>query len=310
MRLVFMGNPQFAVPSLEKLLSSKHEVAAIVTSPDRPRGRGKKLCSPAVAEFARQNELNLIQQDDLKEPAFLEKISNLAVAIFVVVAFRILPVELFSIPPRGAINLHASLLPRFRGAAPIQWALIKGEKKTGLTTFLIEKKVDTGQVLLQQETDIMPEETADELSERLSVIGAELIVRTLDTIESGDYQPLAQDPALVSKAPKIKPEMGEIDWNKPAAEIVNLIHGLSSRPGAYTDFNGKRIKIFRARKITGEGSSNLPGEVIRADTNCGLIVKAGTDSVQIREIQMEGKRRLPCRDFVRGCPFEAGSRLG
>ncbi len=303
-----MGNPQFAVPTLEKLLSSKHEVAAVVTSPDRPQGRGKKLASPAVAEFSRQKGLKLIQQENLSDEGFLAKISALAVAIFIVVAFRILPPELFSIPELGAVNLHASLLPKYRGAAPIQWALINGETRTGLTTFSIQKRVDTGGILLQEEVDIDPLETADDLSARMSHLGADLVLRTLDLIENGDFKPIPQDNSQASKAPKIKPTDGQIDWSVPAERIVNLVRGLSSNPGAYTFFEGKKLKLYRAR-VTKADDSARPGEVITVDGKVGIVVKAGKDAVQIDEIQMEGKKRLPCCDYVRGCPIREGQIL-
>jgi methionyl-tRNA formyltransferase len=305
MRLIFMGNPLFAVPTLEKLLSSKHEVAAVVTSPDRPKGRGKKPASPAVAETAKEKGLNLIQQENLAEKGFLAKISALAVAIFVIVAFRILPVELFSIPPKGAINLHASLLPKYRGAAPIQWALINGERETGLTTFSIQKKVDTGGILMQERVQIAPNETADDLSARMSIIGADLILQTLDLVESGEYKPIPQDNSQVSKAPKIKPSDGLIDWSLPAEKIVNLIRGLSSNPGAFTHFEGKKLKLYRAQ-VLDAANARKPGEVITANDKKGLVVKAGKDAVLVDEIQMEGKKRLPCCDYMRGCPIKEG----
>jgi methionyl-tRNA formyltransferase len=300
-----MGNPLFAVPTLEKLLSSKHEVAAVVTSPDRPKGRGKKPASPAVAETAKEKGLNLIQQENLAEKGFLAKISALAVAIFVIVAFRILPVELFSIPPKGAINLHASLLPKYRGAAPIQWALINGERETGLTTFSIQKKVDTGGILMQERVQIAPNETADDLSARMSIIGADLILQTLDLVESGEYKPIPQDNSQVSKAPKIKPSDGLIDWSLPAEKIVNLIRGLSSNPGAFTHFEGKKLKLYRAQ-VLDAANARKPGEVITANDKKGLVVKAGKDAVLVDEIQMEGKKRLPCCDYMRGCPIKEG----
>lgn len=309
MRLTFMGNPQFAVPSLEKLLSSRHEVAGVVTSPNRPTGRGQKECSPAVAEYARQNNLNLIQQEDLSEDSFLARLGAMAIAIFVVVAFRILPASLFNIPPKGAINLHASLLPKYRGAAPIQWALINGETVTGLTTFLIEKKVDTGGILLQEKIEILPDETADELSSRMAQAGGDLLVKTLDLIESGDYKPIPQDKSKVTKAPKISAQDGLIDWSWPAGKIVNLIRGLSSRPGAFTHFEGKKLKIYRAQAIDNSDSQHTPGKVISADEKCGLLVGAGSGAVQITEIQMEGKKRLPCCDYLRGCPIKEGHLL-
>ncbi len=303
-----MGNPQFAVPTLEKLLSSNHEVAAVVTSPDRPQGRGKHIAPPAVAEYSRQRGLNLIQQENLSEEGFLAKISALAVAIFIVVAFRILPPELFSIPELGAVNLHASLLPKYRGAAPIQWALINGESQTGLTTFSIQKRVDTGGILLREKVDIEPLETADDLSARMSLVGADLVLRTLDLLESGNFTPLPQDNSQASKAPKIKPTDGQIDWSMPAERIVNLIRGLSSHPGAFTFFDGKKLKLYRARVVEANDSS-MPGEVIEVDGKVGIIVKAGKNAVQIDEIQMEGKKRLPCCDYVRGCPIREGQTL-
>lgn len=305
-----MGNPYFAVPALDKLLSSNHEVAAVVTSPDKPQGRGKKLCSPAVADFARDRNLNLIQQDDLSDQNFLTTIKSLAVAVFIVVAFRILPEALFSIPQYGAVNLHASLLPSYRGAAPIQWALINGETQTGLTTFIIQKRIDTGGVLMQEKVAINSDDTADDLSGRMSQVGADLIVKTLDLLESGDYTPLPQDKSKVTRAPKIMPSDGLIDWNKPAQQIVNLIRGLSSKPGAYTTFEGKKLKIYRAQLCDEASSSAQPGEIIQADSDCGLIIQSGAGAVKIREVQLEGKNRLLCCDYLRGCPMKAGQYLG
>jgi len=310
MRLIFMGNPQFAVPSLEKLLSSDHEVAAVVTSPDRPKGRGKKLSSPAVAQCAKKHGLNLIQQGNLKDESFLEKISTLAVTLFVVVAFRILPVELFSIPPKGAINLHASLLPKYRGAAPIQWALINGESHTWLTTFQIKKRVDTGGILLKEKVPIKDGETTDELSDRMSLIGAGLLIKTIDGLESGELEAQPQDDTGITKAPKINPEDGLIDWSKPSREIVNLVRGLSSKPGAFTYYQGRKLKIYRAHQLEHTGSEESAGRVLSVDPKCGLIVKSGDGAVQIDDIQMEGKRRMACCDYVRGCPIEKGQALG
>jgi methionyl-tRNA formyltransferase len=304
-----MGNPQFAVPSLEKFLSSGHEVAAVITSPDRPKGRGKKLCSPAVAEYAKQHNLNLIQQENLSEQSFLAKISTLAVTLFIVVAFRILPAQLFSIPPKGAINLHASLLPKYRGAAPIQWALINGEKETGLTTFVIQKRVDTGGILLQEKLIIEPDETADDLSARMSLVGADLLLKTVDLIETGDYTPGKQDLDQVTKAPKISPLDGRIDWSQPAEKIVNLIRGLSSKPCAYTNFEGKKLKLYRAKVAENNSTRRDPGEIIAADSKCGLIVQTGNGAVLISEIQMEGKKRLACCDYLCGCPIKEGTLL-
>jgi len=304
-----MGNPYFAVPALEKLLSSRHEVAAVVTSPDKPQGRGKLLCSPAVADYAIDRNLNLIQQDDLSDQNFLTTLKSLAVAVFIVVAFRILPEVLFSIPQFGAVNLHASLLPRYRGAAPIQWALINGETQTGLTTFIIQKNIDTGGILMQEKVAINPEDTADDLSARMSQVGADLIVRTLDLLESGDFTPIPQDKSQATRAPKIMPTDGLINWHKPAQQIVNLIRGLSSRPGAYTTLEGKKFKIYRAQLCTEASSSAQPGEIIQVDSKCGLIVQTGRGAVKIQEVQMEGKKRLPCCDYLRGCPMKAGQNL-
>lgn len=310
MRLIFFGNPKFALPSLNKLASSSHEIACVVTSPDRPSGRGRKLRPPEVAVKAKELGLPLVQVEKLKDKDFLEKISSFAAALFVVVAFRILPPQLFEIPPHGAINLHASLLPKYRGAAPINWAIMRGEKATGVTTFQIKKRVDTGDVLLQKEVPIHLDDDYDSLYERLSQTGADLLVETVDRIERGDIEPVSQDPSEATSAPKLTPEHGEIDWSRPAAEIRDQIRGLSSKPGAYTFRDGDKLKIYRSEPVEAAKPGYTPGRIVDNSATNGLVVAAGDVWLKLLEVQPAGKQRMKADDYLRGNPPKSGEVLG
>ena len=309
MRIVFMGTPEFAVPSLKKLLMSSHQVLAVVTQPDRPRGRGLRIASPPVKDEALRHKIPVLQPVNLKDREFLTRLKELNGECFVVVGFRILPPEIYEMPPMGTVNLHASLLPKYRGAAPIQWALINGEKRTGVTTFFITKNVDTGDLILQEEIDIKEEENAGELHDRLAVIGAELLLRSLDLIELGKVKPVPQkgEPSL---APKILPKHCQINWKQPAEKIVNLIRGLSPSPGAFTFWEGKRLKIFSAsiEKIDFDGTYQ-PGEVVQVSEE-GIVVKAGKGRISIQELQIEGRRRMKVDAFLRGNVLYPGVVFG
>jgi len=308
MRLIFFGNPKFAIPSLSKLASSSHEIACVVTSPDRPSGRGQKLRPPEVAVKARELGLPLIQVEKLKDKDFLEKISSFAAALFVVVAFRILPPQLFEIPPHGTINLHAALLPKFRGAAPINWAIMRGERVTGVTTFQIKKRVDTGDLLLQKEEQIHPDDDYDSLYERLSQTGADLLLETVNLIERGEITPVSQDPSQITSAPKLTPEHGEIDWSRSAEEIHNQIRGLSSKPGAYTFRDGVKLKIYKSELIDPTEPGVTPGTIV--DSEKGLVVATGNTWLKLLEVQPAGKKRMKADDYLRGYPPESGEALG
>jgi methionyl-tRNA formyltransferase len=304
-----MGTPEFAIPSLKALQQSKHTLLAVVTQPDKPRGRGRKYFPSPVKEFCLENQLRVLNPENLKSDDFVSILKDLNPDLIVVVAFRILPEKVFTLSPQGTVNLHASLLPRYRGAAPINWAIINNEKKTGLTTFFIKKKVDTGDVILQKEVEIYPEETCGELSQRLSVIGSELLLRTIDLIEKGEVKPFPQDNSQATPAPKITPELCKIDWSRTATEIKNLIRGLSPVPGAYTSCNGKILKIFKAQVVDETPYSEGYGEVISADKNKGLEIKTSKGSLRILELQPQSKRKMKGEEFLRGYRIKAGDKL-
>ena len=297
MKIVFMGTPDFSLPSLKVLLESKHNILAVVTQPDKERGRGQKLSFTPVKQFAIENKIPVYQPNKLKgNQEFIGQMKALQPELFVVVAFRILPKEIFEIPRYGSFNLHGSYLPKYRGAAPIQWALINGETETGLTTFKLAEKVDTGNIYLQEKIEIFPEDNFETLHDRMSMRGAEMVLETVNLIESGKYELKPQDDSLASPAPKITKEICLIGWNKPAEEIHNLVRGLSPHPAAYFNLNKKVIKIYKTEIVTG---LNLkPFQFSQSKTE--LIVGCGTDSIRILEIQQEGKRRMSIEEFLRG----------
>jgi methionyl-tRNA formyltransferase len=306
MRIVFMGTADFAVPSLNILLEHNFDVIGVVTVPDKPAGRGLQVsCSP-VKQYAAKHNLPTFQPERLRQPEFIEQMSALRPDLFVVVAFRILPSEIFRIPLHGAFNLHASLLPRFRGAAPIQWAIISGEKETGVTTFFLNEQVDTGNVILQARLPIGPDETTGELHDRLAAVGAEIVLHTVRLIEKDIIQPKVQDNSSASAAPKIFKHHCKIDWNKPATEVHNLIRGMSPRPGAFTAHGDKILKIYRSRLIP-EPLRQVPGTVLQADTR--LVIATGEGAIELVEIQQEGKKKLPMDEFLRGYRLTSGDVL-
>lgn len=300
MNIVFMGTPDFSIPSLKVLIESKHKVIAVVTQPDKERGRGQKVSFTPVKQFAIENNISVYQPEKLKSNLeFVKQMKNLNPDLFVVVAFRILPKEVFEIPKFGSFNLHGSYLPKYRGAAPIQWALINGETETGLTTFKLAEKVDTGNIYLQQKLKILPEDNFESLHDRMSLIGAELVLKTVQLIESGDYQLQQQDDSLASPAPKITKEICLIDFNRSAEEIHNLVRGLSPHPVAYFIHSSKVIKIYKSEIVK---VLNLkPGEIQQTKTE--LTIGCGKDALRILEIQLEGKKRMRIEEFLRGFSF-------
>jgi methionyl-tRNA formyltransferase len=307
MRLIFIGSGEIGVPTLEGLAQA-HEVCAVFTRPDRPAGRGQRPQPTPIKEAALKLGLPLYQPESVKLPESLELIRGLEPELIVVAAYgEILSKELLSIPKRGAINLHASLLPKYRGAAPIQWAIIRGEKETGITTFLMDEGMDTGEILVQRAIPIEEEDTAGSLYAKLAQLGAEVMLATLEGLERGTLKPQPQDHSQATYAPKIKKEMGQLDWAKPSRELFNLIRGLNPDPGAFTFFRGKRLKVHRSRVIPGEFPGS-PGEVV--DVKSGLIVKAGDGALELLEVQPEGKKRMSGPDFVRGYRVAKGERLG
>lgn len=310
MRIVFMGTPEFALPSLELLLKSEHQVVCVVTQPDKPKGRGLKLSASPVKEFAEKQNLKVLTPEDLKSEELYQALSELKPDLIAVVAFRILPERIFSLPPFGTINLHASLLPKCRGAAPINWAIIKGEKKTGVTTFFIQRKVDTGNIVLQKEVEISAEETCGELSLKLSQIGAEVLLETVNLIEKNEAKTHPQNELDATPAPKITDEFCKIDWSRPAEEINNLIRGVSPTPGAFTFFRGKLLKIYKAEIVTWQEGSTEPGRIIKVDKSTGILVQTGRGILKLKELQLEGKKKITADEFLRGYRIEAGEKLG
>ena len=306
MKIVFMGNPEFAVSSLDSLVKSDHQISAVVTNPAKPTGRGRKLIKSPVFEFANSLGLKIIEVDDLYDNYAVEQLTELNADIFVIVASRILPEQIINIPQKGCINLHGSMLPKYRGAAPIQWSLINGDSETGLSTFLIEPKVDTGQILLQKTITIDEHDDYGSLSQRMSSLGGELLVKTLDSFEKHEITPLMQNENLVTHAPKISSNIWNIDWSKFAVEIHNLIRGLSPVPGARTRLNNRSLKIFKTEII--KGSSDLPvGTVITGD---GLIIQTGSGLLKVLELQIEGKKRMSISEFLRGNSLSTNTILG
>ncbi len=299
MKIVFMGTPDFAVPALKALMESKHNVAAVVTGQDKERGRGRKVSFTSVKEFALENNLHILQPNNIKDSGLISELKILDADLFIIVAFRILPREVFTIPKKGSFNLHGSLLPKYRGAAPIQWALINGETETGLTTFMLEDKVDTGNILLQERIRIEEEDDFGTLHDKMSLLGADLVMRTLTLIESSNYVLKKQDNLLSSAAPKITKEVCEIDWNKPAISIHNLIRGLSPQPGAFFKHKDKIIKVFKT-KILDENNLQ-PGEFYQGKNT--LSIGTGSHNLEIIELQQEGKRRIKAEEFLRGFTF-------
>jgi methionyl-tRNA formyltransferase len=297
MNIIFMGTPDFSIPSLKALVESRHNVLAAVTAPDKERGRGRKVSYTPVKEFALKNNLPLLQPEKLKNnPEFVENLKKFNADLYVVVAFRILPFEVFSIPPKGSFNLHASLLPKYRGAAPIQWALINGETETGLTTFKLAEKVDTGNIYLQEKVEVKPEDNFESLHDKLSEIGSRVVLQTIEMIDTGNYELKTQEDSLATPAPKITKEICKIDWNKPAVNIHNLIRGLSPVPGAFFEFKDKIIKVYKSEVVV---DKNLkPFEIFQTKTE--LIIGCGKDSLKILKLQQEGKKRMGVEEFLRG----------
>ncbi|MBN1398645.1 MAG: methionyl-tRNA formyltransferase [Bacteroidetes bacterium] len=306
MRIIFMGTPEFAVPSLRILLEHSYEIPAVVTAPDKPRGRGQQVSFTSVKEFALKKNIPVMQPDKLNDASFSAEIKKLRPDIIVVVAFRILPREVYGIPKLGSFNLHASLLPKYRGAAPINWAIIKGEKESGVTTFFLNDEVDTGSIILQKRIPIGPDDNAGLLHDALSAAGAEAVLQTVRLIESGQAHPQAQDNSLACPAPKIFKEGCRIDWTGTTQQVHDFIRGLSPYPAAWTTHMNKQIRIFRTSIISKESSN---AGIILERTKDKLEVGTGSGTVALLELQQEGKRRLDIEEFLRGYSIEPGDKL-
>src|SRR5210317_545722 len=306
LRTVFMGTPDFALQTLQGLIDAGCNVVGVYTQPDRPKGRGKQLAAPPVKELAQKYDIPVYQPLKLRQPEAVAELEALAPDLIVVVAYgQILPKSVLEIPAHGCINVHASLLPKYRGAAPINKAIIDGETETGITTMYMDVGLDTGDMLVKKTLSIGPEETAGELHDRLAVLGRKTMEETLRQLCAGTLQREVQDDEQSTYASLMKKEDGRIDWNRSAQEIHNHVRGLDPWPGAYTTINGELLKLAETRPEAAEG---LPGNVIAADKN-GVCVACGSGSLRIQQLQLAGRKRLAAADFLRGCPLEAGAMM-
>lgn len=305
MRIVFMGTPDFAVPSLQALIDAGHDVCAVYTQPDKPQGRKQILTAPPVKTLALEHDIPVFQPNTLKNEDEQARLRELAPEVIIVVAYgKLLPKAVLDIPLHGCINVHGSLLPRWRGAAPIQWAVIAGDEMAGVTTMQMAEGLDTGDMLLTYETKVGAKETAGELFDRLAQSGAELLTQTL--VKLDEITPRPQDDAQSCYAHMLDKQMAVIDWNKSAHEIDCLIRGLNPWPIALTTLSGERLKVFAAEKANGRGE---PGTVLEADPKKGLTVACGEDALKLTEIQLVGGKRMKATDFLRGHAIEVGTKL-
>ncbi len=325
--IIFMGTPEFAVASLDALVKAGYQIAGVITAPDKPSGRGLKMNESAVKKYAVENGLHILQPEKLKNTAFLEELKSLQADLQIVVAFRMLPEVVWNMPPMGTINVHGSLLPQYRGAAPINWAVINGEPETGVTTFKLKHEIDTGDILLQESFLIGEDETAGEVHDRMKEVGAKLLLQTIDgllngTIEEKDqssivnaewtmndptttnsHSPFTTHHSPLKHAPKIFTETCKIDFNKPVDEVHNLIRGLSPFPGAFTTFNGKMMKIYRSKKEVVAGQAASGGQTIGeflTDSKTFLKFTCSNGYIHVLELQLEGKKKMLIDDFLRG----------
>ena len=307
-RIVFMGTPEFAVASLDALVKAGFNIVGVITAPDKPAGRGMKLQESPVKKYAVEQGLHILQPEKLKNPQFLEELKALQADIQVVVAFRMLPEVVWNMPPMGTINVHGSLLPQYRGAAPINWAIINGERETGVTTFKLQHEIDTGNILLQERIPIGENETAGEVHDRMKEIGAAVLVKTIQGLIDGSLTEKPQQSLLestsftINHAPKIFTETCRIDWTKSATEVHNLIRGLSPYPGAFTQLNGKMLKIYRSLKES-ETPAIEPGG-FDTDKKSFLRFACADGYIQVKELQLEGKKKMIIEEFLRGYRFE------
>lgn len=306
MKIVFMGTPDFAVPALDLLVERGEDIVGVVTMPDRPKGRGRKLKAPPVKETAERNRITVFQPREIKDTFFISNLKELNPDVIVVVAFgHILSKEILKIPRFGCVNLHASLLPRYRGAAPINWAIINGEKMTGVTTMLMDEGLDTGDILLQQEVGMEEEDTAENLHDKLAKTGAELMIETLHRLKEGNITPVPQDHSKATMSPMLKKGDGLIDWEKGAKEISNLIRALTPWPGAFTHLQGKILKIFKVIALERDSKNITPGTITEIDEK-GITISTGKGFVLIKEIQLQDHNKMGVADFLRGQKYKIG----
>ena len=305
-RIIFMGTPEFAVASLSKMYDAGCNIIAVITAPDKPAGRGMKLQQSAVKKYALEKGLNILQPEKLKNPGFLNELKELKADLQVVVAFRMLPEAVWNMPPLGTLNLHGSLLPQYRGAAPINWAIINGEKETGVTTFKLRHQIDTGPILLQEKMLIGENETAGELHDRMKDLGAEVLLKTIKGLADGTLVETPQENLPVNNrelkhAPKIFTETCQVNWNKPVEEVYNLIRGISPYPTAFTYLQGKKLKIYSGNKEV-TNPQLKPGEY-ETDNKSYLKFACSNGYINLHDIQLEGKKRMLIQDFLRGYHF-------
>jgi methionyl-tRNA formyltransferase len=300
LRIVFMGTPEFAVPSLEVLVQHHFNVVAVITAPDKPQGRGQKIVYSPVKDAALKHNIPVLQPTNLKSPEFIEDLKSYRADLQIVVAFRMLPEMVWNMPSLGTFNLHASLLPQYRGAAPINWAIINGEKETGVTTFFLQHEIDTGSIIFQEKEIISPEDNVGTLYERLMKKGSTLVLQTVQAIAAGSYPATPQSvSATIKHAPKIFKETCEIKWDQPSQAVVNFVRGLSPYPAAWCTLAGKTFKVYKSSVTTKGDENKKPGEWW-SDDKTQLLVKTLDGWLQIEELQPEGKKRMSIQDFFRG----------
>lgn len=301
LRIVFMGTPEFAVASLDALVKAGCTIAGVITAPDKPGGRGMQLQQSAVKKYAVEHQLKVLQPEKLKNPDFLAELQTLEADLQIVVAFRMLPEVVWNMPPMGSVNLHGSLLPQYRGAAPINWAVINGEKETGVTTFKLKHEIDTGDILLQERFSIGENDTAGEVHDRMKEIGADVLVKTVKGLADGSLKEMAQPLTEIKHAPKIHTDTCRINWSRPVEEVFNLVRGLSPYPAAFTMMNEKMLKIYKAKKEPCV-PSHTEGEY-ETDGKTFLKFACSNGYLQVTELQLEGKKKMTVEEFLRGYRF-------
>lgn len=307
MKIIFMGTPDFAVPSLRALIDSDHEIIAVVAQPDKPKGRGHKLTSPPTKVLAQQFDIPVLQPDKIKTDEFFSELKGLEPDVICVTAYgKIIPKSILELPKYGCINVHPSLLPKYRGAAPVNWTIINGEKLTGVTIMQMDEGMDSGDILLVREFAIDDEDDASVMLDKLSYIGGEMLVETLLLLSKGRLNPVKQDESLVTYAPMLKKSDGELNWEKSALEIINLIRGFNPWPGTFTKLGDKTLKIYKAKVVEGQGK---PGEVLFCNKN-NLHVATGDGAIEVLELQIEGGKRLDVKSFLTGHQIDTGTILG
>ncbi|MEO6253751.1 MAG: methionyl-tRNA formyltransferase [Ferruginibacter sp.] len=311
LRIVFMGTPEFAVASLDALVKAGCNIAGVITAPDKAAGRGLQLQQSAVKKYAVENKLRVLQPEKLKNPEFLEELRSLNADLQIVVAFRMLPEAVWNMPPMGSVNLHGSLLPQYRGAAPINWAVINGEKETGVTTFKLKHEIDTGDILLQESFAIAETDNAGDVHDKMKEIGAQLLVKTIKAIAEGNLNETPQSSvvsgqtSIVKHAPKIFTETCQIDWNKTVEEVYNLVRGLAPFPAAFTFLKDKKLKVYKAEKI-----HKTPNDIVgkfTTDNKTWLHIACNNGYISILELQLEGRKRMDIAAFLRGYHFNSAS---